>query len=134
VSGYGIATDPRSYSARETLRDGTVIEIRAIRPDDKSRLLEHFRSLSVGSSYVRFFNPKQKFSERELAAFTELDFIRRVALVATVAGASADRARAGRGTGLLSHPEESNCVDRSTHVTTSRRRSSTAGACRLRSR
>jgi GNAT superfamily N-acetyltransferase len=86
-----MATHPRSYSARETLRDGTLIDVREIRPDDKSRLLEHFGSLSVRSSYFRFFIPKRTFSQRDLAAFTELDFVRGVALVATVAGARVER-------------------------------------------
>lgn len=39
------AANRRSYSASGTLRDGTLIDVREIRSDDKSQLLEHFRSL-----------------------------------------------------------------------------------------
>jgi len=86
-----MASASRIYSERETLRDGTVIDIREIRPDDKLLLLDHFRNLTVRSSYLRFFGSKRKFSERDLAAFTELDFIRSVALVGTVADAHGER-------------------------------------------
>ena len=81
----------RIYSTDETLRDGTVIGIREIRADDKLLLLDHFRRLTAHSSYLRFFSPRRRFSERDLAAFTELDFIRSVALVGTVRDGDAER-------------------------------------------
>jgi GNAT superfamily N-acetyltransferase len=84
-------SDPRSYFSRDVTRDGCVVEIRAIRPDDKRRLCEHFRSLSPTSAYFRFFSPKRKFSERELAGLTELDFVRKVTLVATIRILGAER-------------------------------------------
>jgi hypothetical protein len=34
------------YHKQEKLRDGSAILIRAIRPDDRERLLRHFNSLS----------------------------------------------------------------------------------------
>jgi hypothetical protein len=37
--------DARYYIAAEVLRDGSIVQIRAIRPDDKERLLEHFAGL-----------------------------------------------------------------------------------------
>lgn len=40
-----------NYSILETLRDSTTTLIRAIRTDDKQRLLQHFQSLSVRSVY-----------------------------------------------------------------------------------
>ncbi len=42
------------HAADEVLRDGAAIHIRAIRPDDKERLLEHFHALGPRSVYYRF--------------------------------------------------------------------------------
>ncbi len=76
--------DPRHYSSDELLRDGRSIRIRAVRSDDKRRLLAHFQDLSADSRYFRFFGTKQMLTDDELARFTELDFASRVALVATL--------------------------------------------------
>ncbi|MGE3539480.1 MAG: GNAT family N-acetyltransferase [Candidatus Tectimicrobiota bacterium] len=76
-------TDPRHYASEELLRDGGAIRIRAIRPDDKQRLLDLFAHLSSRSVYLRFFQSKQRLSEEELRYFTELDFVHNAALVAT---------------------------------------------------
>jgi len=78
------ATAPESYATNELLRDGGSIHIRAIRPDDKQRLLELFERLSSRSVYFRFFQTKQRLTDEELRYFTELDFTRNVALVATL--------------------------------------------------
>ena len=50
--------EARTYSAHEVLRDGGSIYVRAIRADDKERLLDHFRHLSQDSIYYRFFGLK----------------------------------------------------------------------------
>lgn len=78
--------DPCTYAVNEILRDGTSIHIRAIRPDDKDRLLEHFTGLSPQSRYQRFFGTKRGLSREELKALTELDFQTHVGLVATLFG------------------------------------------------
>ena len=83
--------DPRSYFACEVTRDGLVVAIRAIRPDDMGRLREHFDGLSPTSAYFRFFGPKRQVSERELVSLTNVDFRRNVTLVATVRGTGAER-------------------------------------------
>jgi acetyl coenzyme A synthetase (ADP forming)-like protein len=75
----------RDYRSEDLLRDGGSIVVRAIRPDDKEKLREHFARLSPRSVYRRFFNVKKRLSDKELAHFTELDFVRRVALAATLA-------------------------------------------------
>jgi RimJ/RimL family protein N-acetyltransferase len=40
-----LMADPRNYYAQETLKDGTPVTIRAIRKDDKERILDAFRAL-----------------------------------------------------------------------------------------
>jgi len=76
------AIEAASYIAREILQDGTVITIRAIRPDDKERLLEHARGLSPESVYHRFMAFKRDLSVDDLKKFTELDFNQHVGLAA----------------------------------------------------
>jgi GNAT superfamily N-acetyltransferase len=76
--------DPRNYVAREILKDGTEVTVRAIRSDDKNSLEEVFRSLDQESIYRRFFSPKKELTEAELQQFTDVDFAGVVALVVTV--------------------------------------------------
>ena len=78
--------DLQNYSASEILSDGTPVTIRAIRRDDKSRLLEAFKSLDRESVYRRFFSPKKELTDSELEQLTGVDFNRIVALVVTTRG------------------------------------------------
>ena len=64
--------------------DGRRVHLRAIRPDDKQSLREGFHRLSGRSVYFRFFRPKRELSEEELKYFTEIDFVRHVALLAVL--------------------------------------------------
>ena len=82
--------DFRNYAADEILRDGGSIHIRAIRADDKARLVEHFNRLSAQSVYFRFFRCKKRLTEEELQQFTEVDFARRAGLVATLGQGEAE--------------------------------------------
>ena len=61
------------------------ITIRAVRPDDKERIVTAFRALDRRSIYLRFFYHKKELSDEELARVTECDGASEVALVATVA-------------------------------------------------
>lgn len=70
------------YSAMERLRDGSAIEIRALRPDDREDMLAAISRTSPQSLRTRFFVPKRGFSESELAFFTNIDFDNHIALVA----------------------------------------------------
>lgn len=72
------------YRVLERLRDGTAVTIRAIRPDDKERLLKAFRALERESIYTRFFTAKSELTPDDLRRLTEVDQKRDVALVATV--------------------------------------------------
>lgn len=76
--------DVGNYAADEVLRDGASLRIRTIRPDDKARLAEFHQRLSPESIYYRFFEYKRSLTERDLGYLTELDYDRRVALVATL--------------------------------------------------
>jgi RimJ/RimL family protein N-acetyltransferase len=75
-------TDAASYLCPEQLRDGTPVEIRALRPDDEVGMLAALDQTSAQSRQRRFFIPKRHFSERERDFFMEIDFVHHVALVA----------------------------------------------------
>jgi RimJ/RimL family protein N-acetyltransferase len=72
----------KDFSAAETLRDGRVFQIRALRPDDRSGLLAAVGRISERSLYRRFFGFKRNFTEREVDFYINIDFVSHVALVA----------------------------------------------------
>jgi GNAT superfamily N-acetyltransferase len=74
----------RDFQTLVPLRDGKAIRVRAIRPDDKQRLIGHFSRLSERSVYQRFFGVKSCLTPDDLVHFTELDFVDAVGLVATL--------------------------------------------------
>ena len=76
--------DARHYQADEVLRDGSIVQIRAIRPDDQERLLEHFAGLGARSRYLRFFGVKRALTGDDLIRFSELDFEQQVGLAAAI--------------------------------------------------
>ena len=76
--------DARHYRASEMLRDGREICIRALQPDDAERMTEAFSKLDPESVYTRFFSYKKEVSAADLQLIREMDFERRVALIATL--------------------------------------------------
>ena len=81
-----MASYPADFELDVVLKDGEVVQLRPVRPDD---LDAHRRFLSrVGprSLYQRFFRLKEGFSEDEVRHFTEVDYESRMALVAVHEG------------------------------------------------
>ena len=76
--------DASDYAVPGTLRDGTPVTIRAIRPDDREALREGFSLLSERTVYHRFFQTKHHLTDGELRYLTELDFHNHVGLVVTI--------------------------------------------------
>lgn len=66
------------------LADGGTAHVRPIRPADADRLLAFYSRLSDESIYFRFFGPRPKLSDKEVAWFTNVDYTNRVALIATI--------------------------------------------------
>ncbi len=75
---------PGEWEADVVLRDGGVAHVRPIRPEDAEAVQRFHAGQSAESIYLRFFAPLQTLSERDLKRFTEVDYVDRVALVATV--------------------------------------------------
>jgi RimJ/RimL family protein N-acetyltransferase len=76
--------DPASFSVVEQLRNGRQIEIRALKPGDRQELLAAADRTSDRSLYRRFFGVRREFTEEEVAAFVNIDFLNEVALIAMV--------------------------------------------------
>ena len=75
--------DPSIYLAKETLKDGTEVTIRAIQPEDSASVLESFAKLDRDAIYRRFFSLKKELSDAEVKQLTDVDFSQVVALVVT---------------------------------------------------
>ncbi len=71
-----------TYTARELLRDGSKIEIRALQPEDENDMLAAIGKTSAQSLQRRFFVMKRHFSDKERAFFMDIDFKNHVAIVA----------------------------------------------------
>jgi RimJ/RimL family protein N-acetyltransferase len=102
--------NPSTYLAKETLKDGTEVIIRAIRREDSGSVLEAFKSLDREAVYRRFFSPKKELSDAELKQLTDVDFSRVVALVVTTKTNNGETLIAG-GRYAVEGPESSRAAE-----------------------
>ncbi|WP_246136429.1 bifunctional GNAT family N-acetyltransferase/acetate--CoA ligase family protein [Leekyejoonella antrihumi] len=84
---------PHDWEADVVLRDGSVAQVRPIRPDDAPAIQDFHERQSDESIYLRFFAPLKRLSEKDLHRFTHVDYDRRVALVMESRGALVGVAR-----------------------------------------
>jgi GNAT superfamily N-acetyltransferase len=75
--------DVSNYRVEEQLKNGEPITIRAIRPEDKGKIITAFENLERESIYTRLFSFKKELNEGDLRRITEVDFDQEVALVVT---------------------------------------------------
>jgi acyl-CoA synthetase (NDP forming)/ribosomal protein S18 acetylase RimI-like enzyme len=80
------APPPAHWEADVLLSDGRTAHIRPIRPSDAELLVDFYARVSDESKYYRFFSPMPHLSERDVARFTQVDHVDRVALVVTLSG------------------------------------------------
>lgn len=89
-----------------TLRDGTHVVLRHIRPEDAPELRRAFERLSPESRYRRFFGGVAQLTDASLRYLTEVDGRDHVAIVATTDG-PASETRTGLGVArFIRHHEE----------------------------
>jgi RimJ/RimL family protein N-acetyltransferase len=79
-----------NYHVEETLKDGTAVTVRAVRPDDGDRIHTAFKGLERETVYTRFFGYKNDVTEAELARITGVNFERDVALLVTIGHGEAE--------------------------------------------
>jgi acetyltransferase len=76
---------PTRYVTPWTMKDGTPVSIRPIRPEDEPRMVKFHETLSERSVYLRYFhlmNLSQRVSHERLTRICFIDYDREMALVA----------------------------------------------------
>jgi RimJ/RimL family protein N-acetyltransferase len=73
---------PRELERDITLRDGTTLRLRPIRPEDAPRLIDFYDRLSRHSAYQRFFSIMKRLPPDWARLLATVDYRRRLALVA----------------------------------------------------
>jgi acetyltransferase len=121
LARLAIAPYPKELESTERLRDGTVLRLRPLRPEDEPLLHDLAAHMSHEDLRLRFFTPVQGLSHGVAARLSQLDYDRELALLAELSGmalgvahffADPDRLRAeyaiavrsdwkGRGIGYL---------------------------------
>ncbi len=76
-----MAAYPSEFELDVVLRDGEVVHVRPITPDDGDRLVRFFERLGPESRYYRFFRVKKNLDPDEVEYFTHVDYDRRMALI-----------------------------------------------------
>ena len=94
------------YEERASLRDGTPILLRLIRPSDKELLLRGFQGLSEHSRFLRFLVPKTSLSEEELRYLTEIDGENHFAIGAQLVGGEGQPATGLGIARMIRYPHE----------------------------
>ena len=74
---------PTRWVQELTFADGREWTLRPIRPEDAAALQEFIRSLTERSRYMRFVSMMRELTPRMLARYTQIDYHRELALVAT---------------------------------------------------
>ena len=77
-----ISPYPRELISSWTMRDGTDVVIRPIKPEDESMEEELFSRISKQTEYFRFFGYVGEVTHEMLTRYTQIDYDREIALVA----------------------------------------------------
>lgn len=77
---------PRDLRLHATLKDGTRVLVRALRPGDRAELRRGFGRLSLASRRFRFVTPIRRLSEPQLEQLTAVDQVDHVAIGARDVG------------------------------------------------
>jgi RimJ/RimL family protein N-acetyltransferase len=97
---------PEHFRQPTRLRDGTPALLRAVRPDDRKRIIDAFHKLDRQTVYMRFFSAKRDLNEADLARIDASDFVRAAALVVTLGEGDAEVIIGAGGYTVLDRPGE----------------------------
>jgi acetyltransferase len=67
-----------------TLKDGSLVTLRPIRPDDAPRLQEGFSRLTPHTIYMRFLKVARELTDQQAREMAEVDYQKRMAIVGYV--------------------------------------------------
>jgi acetyltransferase len=79
---------PKELERRVTVRDGSTVLLRPVRPEDEPLFHTAFRKLSPESVRLRFFAPLKHLTHEFAARLTQIDYDREMALIAVPADAA----------------------------------------------
>ncbi len=79
---------PQELEKSETLKDGTQISFRPVKPTDETALSEMLYSLSPTSVRTRYMSQTMRFPHKDLQKLTNIDYEQNLAIVGTVPGVS----------------------------------------------
>jgi acetyltransferase len=81
-----ISPYPKELESTASLRDGTIIRLRPVRPEDEPLLQDLSRHMNADDLRLRFFAPVSVLSHQLLARLSHIDYDRAMALIARSAG------------------------------------------------
>ncbi|MDY8110744.1 bifunctional acetate--CoA ligase family protein/GNAT family N-acetyltransferase [Fulvimarina sp. 2208YS6-2-32] len=96
---------PHALERASELKDGERYVLRPIRPDDETALAEMVSLTDPDDLRLRFMGPMKQFPHEMAARFTQIDYDREMALVATRSGAAYGRAEVFGVVRLIADPE-----------------------------
>jgi acetyltransferase len=79
---FAIRPYPKEWERHVTLKDGTRIFVRPLRPDDEALYGPFFEHVTDQDLRLRFFAPVKDFGHAFVARFTQMDYARAMAFVA----------------------------------------------------
>jgi acetyltransferase len=79
---FAVRPYPSEWQRHLTLKDGSRVLVRPIRPDDEPLVHELLRNVSEEDLRLRFFAPMKDFTHPFVARLTQLDYARAMAFVA----------------------------------------------------
>jgi RimJ/RimL family protein N-acetyltransferase len=105
IPGMSDTRPPAAFSRPQRLRNGTPVLIRAIRPDDRERIIAAFHKLDQQTIYTRFFSAKKELSEDDLGRIDASDFVHAAVLVATLGSGASETIIGGGAYTVIQRPD-----------------------------
>ena len=79
---FAVRPYPTEWERQATLRDGSAILVRPIRPEDEALYADFFSGVTDEDLRLRFFSPVRNLSHTFIARFTQIDYARAMAFIA----------------------------------------------------
>ena len=79
---FAIRPYPQEWERRTTLRDGTAVFVRPVRPEDEPLYGPFFAAVTPRDLRLRFFAPVREFGHAFIARMTQIDYARAMAFLA----------------------------------------------------